>query len=71
MLGVSPVLLERYIAAAEKISAMAVGDPATPPTDKTYRVRFDLTQTGHIEGLPLGTRGGSCFTTRSRSTAST
>jgi catechol 2,3-dioxygenase-like lactoylglutathione lyase family enzyme len=59
VLGVSPVLLERYIAAAEKISATAIGDPATPPTDKTHRVRFDLTQTGHIEGLPLGTRGGT------------
>jgi len=59
VLGVSPVLLERYIAAAEKISAMAVGDPGMPPTDKTYRLRFDLTQTGHIEGLPLGTRGGT------------
>jgi catechol 2,3-dioxygenase-like lactoylglutathione lyase family enzyme len=59
VLGVSPVLLERYIAAAEKISAMAVGDSSIPPTDKTHRVRFDLTQTGHIEGLPLGTRGGT------------
>ena len=59
VLGVSPVLLERYIAAAEKISAMAVGDPASPATDKTHRVRFDLTQTGHVEGLPLGTRGGT------------
>ena len=59
VLGVSPVLLERYIAAAEKISAIAVGDPAMPPSDTTHRVRFDLTQTGHIEGLPLGTRGGA------------
>ena len=33
--------------------------PPAPPTDKTYRVRFDLTQTGHIDGLPLGTRGGT------------
>ena len=59
VLGVSPVLLERYIAAAEKISAMAVGDPAYPATDTIHRVRFDLTQTGHIDGLPLGTRGGT------------
>jgi catechol 2,3-dioxygenase-like lactoylglutathione lyase family enzyme len=59
VLGMSPVLLERYIAAAEKISALAVGDADTPAADKTHRVRFDLTQTGHIEGLPLGTRGGT------------
>ena len=59
VLGVSPVLLERYLAAAETISALAVGDPSMPPSDRTYRVRFDLTQTRHIEGLPLGTRGGT------------
>ncbi|MEP7304876.1 MAG: DUF1592 domain-containing protein [Acidobacteriota bacterium] len=59
VLGVSPVLLERYMAAAETISALAVGDPSMPPTDRTYRVRFDLTQTQHIDGLPLGTRGGT------------
>ena len=33
--------------------------PSLPPTDQTYRVRFDLTQTRHIDGLPLGTRGGT------------
>jgi len=59
VLGVSPVLLERYIAAAERISALAVGDPSIPATDTTHRVRFDLTQTGHVDGLPLGTRGGT------------
>ena len=59
VLGVSPVLLERYMAAAETISALAVGDPSMPPTDRTYRVRFDLTQTQHLDGLPLGTRGGT------------
>jgi len=59
VLGVSPALLERYLGAAEKISALAIGDPSRPPTDETYRVRFDLTQTRHIDGLPLGTRGGT------------
>jgi len=59
VLGVSPVLIERYVAAAETISALAVGDPSMPASDRTYRVRFDLTQTRHIEGLPLGTRGGT------------
>ncbi len=59
VLGVSPILIERYVGAAEKISALAVGDPAIAPTDQTYRVRFDLTQTRHIDGLPLGTRGGT------------
>ena len=42
VLGVSPVLLERYLSAAEKISALAVGDPSIVPGDETYRVRYDL-----------------------------
>jgi hypothetical protein len=57
-LGVSPVLLERYLSAAEKISALAVGDRSIVPSDESYRVRLDLTQTKHIDGLPVGTRGG-------------
>ena len=35
-----------------------MGDPATSPIVDTYRVRSDITQDDHIEGLPLGTRGG-------------
>lgn len=57
-LGVSPALLERYVAAATKISRLAVGDPETTPTTNTWRVPGDLSQTEHIEGLPIGTRGG-------------
>jgi cytochrome c551/c552 len=57
-LGVSPALMERYVSAAEKISRLAVGDPLTSPFTTTYRVPSDLSQTDHIEGLPLGTRGG-------------
>jgi hypothetical protein len=59
VLGVSPALLERYVSAAAKISRLAVGDPETAPLDVTYTVKGDLTQTGNIEGLPLGTRGGT------------
>src|SRR5580704_2461287 len=58
VLGLSPALQERYIAAAGKISRLAVGDPKTSPIVDTYRVRADVTQNDHIEGLPLGTRGG-------------
>ncbi|MBV9507982.1 MAG: DUF1592 domain-containing protein [Acidobacteriia bacterium] len=59
VLGVSPALLERYVSAAAKISRLAVGDPETAPTDVTYTVKGDLTQTGTLEGLPMGTRGGT------------
>jgi cytochrome c551/c552 len=58
-LSVSPALLERYVSAAEKISRLAVGDPGISPSTATYRVPTDLSQANHIEGLPLGTRGGT------------
>jgi mono/diheme cytochrome c family protein len=57
-LRVSPALLEGYMSAARKISRLAVGDPSVTPAFSTYRVRADLGQDHHIEGLPLGTRGG-------------
>ncbi len=58
VLGVSPVLLERYLAAADRISALALADPETEPGSDTYRARQDLSQDQHIEGLPFGTVGG-------------
>jgi hypothetical protein len=58
ILGVSPALLERYVSAAAKISALAVGSPKISASSSTYRVRGDASQTMHLEGLPLGTRGG-------------
>ena len=53
-----PMLLERYVSAAEKISRVAVGRPGRLPDAETIRVPPDLTQEGHIPGLPIGTRGG-------------
>ena len=60
-LGVSPALLERYVSAATKISRIAVGDPSISPATATFRVPGDESQLEHIEGLPLGTRGGFEF----------
>ena len=57
-LSLSPALLESYLAAAAKISALAVGSPSISASSETYRVRGDTSQTDHLEGLPLGTRGG-------------
>jgi hypothetical protein len=54
----TPTLLDRYLTAAQKISRLAVGKAPTSPGSDTFRTRADLTQEGHIEGLPLGTRGG-------------
>jgi cytochrome c5 len=59
ILGISPVLLERYLSAAGSISSLAVGDPDTRTTSWTIRIRQDASQDRHIEGLPLGTVGGA------------
>jgi mono/diheme cytochrome c family protein len=61
LLSVSPALVERYVAAADRVSALAVGAPAGPGA-QTYRVRQDRSQDQHIEGLPLGTVGGLAVT---------
>ena len=58
VLKVSPSLLEQYLTAARKVSALAVGDPKMTPIGTVYRVPPDRSQEDHIEGLPLGTRGG-------------
>lgn len=57
-LTVSPVLLESYLNAARKISRLALGNPSTPVSSVTYRTAADLVQSGHLDGLPPGTRGG-------------
>ena len=58
VLGLSPSLQERYLSAAESVSALAIGDPNVKAASATYRIRQDLSQNEHIEGLPLGTIGG-------------
>ena len=59
ILRVSPSLLEQYLAASSKVASLAVGDPDTPAVSTVHRVPPDLAQGGHVEGLPLGTRGGT------------
>ncbi len=58
VLGVSPALLERYLAAARKIGALALGDSEATPSTEVYRAPPDMSQSQHREGLPLGTQGG-------------
>ena len=58
ILRVSPSLLEQYLAASAKVAALAVGDPDTRAVMSVYRAPSDLAQGEHVEGLPLGTRGG-------------
>ncbi len=55
----SPTLLERYLAAAQKVSRAVVGGPLPSPASHVVILPSDLTQEDHLEGRPLGTRGGA------------
>jgi Protein of unknown function (DUF1592)/Protein of unknown function (DUF1588)/Protein of unknown function (DUF1587)/Protein of unknown function (DUF1585)/Protein of unknown function (DUF1595) len=57
-LSVSPALLSSYVAAAARISRLAVGDPSASSAIATYRAPRGLIQAEHLDGQPLGTRGG-------------
>ena len=57
-LSISPTLIQGYVAAAMKISRLAVGDRTLPPSQAIYPAPPALAQDRHIDGLPLGTRGG-------------
>jgi hypothetical protein len=58
-LRTSPLLFERYLTAAQRISTMAVGDASVRPGTTEYSISREFSQSGHVEGLPLGTRGGT------------
>jgi hypothetical protein len=60
-LAVSPSLIQGYVSAAMKISRLAVGDRTLAPLQTTFAPPAGLAQDRHIDGLPLGTRGGVVF----------
>ena len=57
-LTMSPALMEAYLAAAGKISRLAMASN-TAPTFVEFNVPDDATQNYHVAGLPFGTRGGT------------
>src|SRR2546421_753224 len=70
-LQVSPAFIDQYISAAREIAREAMGDAEAPPVITTYgdveNMVISLPPKGapgtgkqqhHIEGMPLGTRGG-------------
>ena len=58
LLFVSPVVMERYIAAAQKIGRLAVGDLRAPVMVNIHQLSEQLPQDERIDGLSFGTRGG-------------
>ena len=58
VLKVSPSFLDQYISAARVVSTRAIGNPSPRPASATYRPPRGTDQSVHVDGLPLGTRGG-------------
>jgi len=58
VLKVSPSFLEQYMAAAREISVAAVGDPDARVQSRIYKGTGEYNPYVHMDGLPLGTRGG-------------
>jgi len=54
----SPTLMESYLRAAAKVTALAIGDPVAAATETNYRVPKTASQLSRVEGAPFGTRGG-------------
>jgi hypothetical protein len=58
VLKVSPAFLDQYLSAARQVSILAVGNPAARLQSTMYPGSWQASQYIHLEGLPLGTRGG-------------
>ncbi len=55
---ISSTLMEGYLRAASQISRLAVGDRHASATSTTWKVPRTASQMRHVDGAPLGTRGG-------------
>jgi hypothetical protein len=62
-LSVSPAFLEQYVAAARLAAKLAVGDSVPKVASAHYHQQSAPAsdQAAHVDGLPLGTRGGMTF----------
>lgn len=61
-LTINPALMQAYVRAADKVARQALGDPRTPPAQTKYDVPKRVNQMRHVDGTPLGTRGGLAVT---------
>jgi hypothetical protein len=58
VLQVSPSFLDQYLAAARQVALEAVGEIPEHASGVQYLVKSPSSQSFHVDGLPLGTRGG-------------
>jgi hypothetical protein len=56
--SLSPTVMEGYLRAAAQISRLAIGDRSATPTSVTYKISRAKSQMAHVDGAPIGTRGG-------------
>ena len=61
-LTVSPAFLEQYVSVARAVSRMAVGEPVPKVASASFPPPPPSgNQEGYVDGMPLGTRGGTRF----------
>src|SRR3981081_3023829 len=58
-LTVSPAFLEQYVNVARVVSRMAVGKPLPEVVKASFPPPATGDQDGYVDGMPLGTRGGT------------
>src|SRR5579871_1703771 len=61
-LTITPALMQGFARAAEEISREAIGDREAAPAMTSYNVPRVINQMRHIDGTPMGTRGGIAVT---------
>ena len=54
----SPAVMEEYLRAADRVAALALGEPNAPTSSVTYAVSSAASQMRAVDGAPVGTRGG-------------
>src|SRR5215468_4826986 len=60
-LTVSPAFLEQYVNVARVVSRIAVGKPVPELVKASFPPPATGDQDGYVDGMPLGTRGGTRF----------
>ena len=58
VLSITPALMSRYIAAATRISRVAVGSPDNRPVMQVYKVGYERRDVRRSEDMPFATHGG-------------
>src|SRR5688500_11082757 len=58
VLQVSPSFLEQYLSAARTVSILAVSEAPPAPEVESFEAPSLANQYRHVDGLPMGTRGG-------------